>query len=154
MQQPFSRKDVRQRVCLFPQNRCFEVSAVQNEADGLTGQLGRRVQHRTGFILAGEGDQEVEFEVDRVILERSPVIRDWIERLSTPSETMLKDGALNLTKFDPQVVKYVIDVLGASRYDDGSQPFQYPTVRPYVESAVFYAKVYKLSKNLGCVPNS
>ena len=82
------------------------------------------------------------------------MIRDWIERLSAPSETMLKDGALNLTKFDPQVVKYVIEVLEADRYDDASHPFRYPTVGRFVESAVFYAKVYKLSKNLGCVPNN
>ena len=106
----------------------------------------RRVQAATGIIIAGVGDQECHFEVDKYALEKSPTIKDWISDPSSLSPSLVKDGALNLSSCDPPVVKFVIDFLTKEGEHNVIRLVKSQVELSYLdESALFYTKVYKLA---------
>lgn len=102
----------------------------------------------TYVVLAGSGDAQQRLTVSKRVLEKSPVIRDWIEDPSTIAPSLVKDGALNLADCDPEVVTTVIawlrtsDNLSAARRLQDALDIASPASSS--PDAIFFVKMYKL----------
>jgi hypothetical protein len=79
--------------------------------------------------------------VRRVALEKSPVIKGWIEDPSSLPSRLRKDDGLHFPNVDVLVVKTVI------RYLEGEEEeFEFGN---HQRDPVFFVRVYKLSLSLG-----
>jgi hypothetical protein len=94
-----------------------------------------------GTIIAGVGDSETRFNVPRSALEKSSILKGWIEDPETIPESTRINGALYFELCDPEAVRIVLDYL---RKEAGSlASFEYDG-----QNAPLNAKVYKLAISL------
>lgn len=96
----------------------------------------------TGTIIAGSGKDIKHFIVPTSVLQRSPVIKDWIEEPESLPDSLKKDGSLNLENIASEVVADVI------RFLENPGAFECLALQPPNSRAIFYTKVYKLALSL------
>ncbi|KAH8686112.1 hypothetical protein BGZ60DRAFT_396904 [Tricladium varicosporioides] len=118
-------------------------------------------QSSTGKIIAGSlssdgvgnGRQKI-FNVRKEILEKSPVIKGWIEEPETMPESLQMDGALYLPNCDPEIVETLIRYLETG-HDTTSTEYEFDFDDKVTESLpfhtqdpIFYLRLYKLAGSL------
>jgi hypothetical protein len=77
----------------------------------------RCIEYQTCAIIAGKGVHEKMITVPRAALEKSPVIRGWIQDTDSMPGSLKKNGALYLPEYAPTVVLAVTDCLKSVAYD-------------------------------------
>jgi hypothetical protein len=97
-----------------------------------------------GTIIAGTGSHEKSFYAPRSALEKSPVIKGWIDK-GTPT-SLLKGDALHFPKCDPEVVRAVIEYLISTT--DGLIAIPNPSAGGS-KDVLFYVRMYKFALCLG-----
>ena len=101
-----------------------------------------------GRIIAGlENNQQV-FLVPIAALERSAVIKGYIDEPDSMPESLRKDGALYLPHCDPEVVRTLIHCLRRDDYSSSDYEFD---LNLRSQDPLFYIKTYKLALTLACV---
>jgi hypothetical protein len=99
----------------------------------------------TGTIVAGTGSDETRFCVPQSALEKSPVIKGWIEDKESIPTSLQKDDALYFPECDPQVVHATVDYLKSTT----TGLIAIPDPSTGSKDALFYVKVYKFALCLG-----
>jgi hypothetical protein len=100
----------------------------------------------SGTIIAGTGSHEKTFYAPQSALEKSPVIKGWIEDKESIPTSLQKGGALYFPECDPEVVHVVIEYLNSTT--DGLIAILDPSAGES-KDVLFYVKVYKFALCLG-----
>ena len=95
-------------------------------------------------IIAGTESHEKLFYAPRSALEKSPVIKGWIDK-GTPT-SLLKGDALHLPKCDPEVVRAAIEYLISTT--DGLIAIPHSSAGGS-KDVLFYVRMYKFALCLG-----
>jgi hypothetical protein len=103
------------------------------------GDLGR-------IIIAGTGSQEKTFYAPKSALEKSTVIKGWIDDTESIPTSLRKGGALYFPECDPEVVHAVIKYLNSTT--DGIIAILDPSAGGS-RDVLFYVKTYKFALCLG-----
>jgi hypothetical protein len=98
------------------------------------------------IIIAGTGCQEETFYAPKSALEKSTVIKGWIDDTESLPPSLRKDGALYFPECDPEVVRAVIKYLNSTT--DGNTAILDPSVGGS-RDVLFYVKTYKFALCLG-----
>jgi hypothetical protein len=86
------------------------------------------------------------FSVPQSALEKSPVIKGWIEDKESIPASLQKDDALYFPECDPQVVHATVEYLRSATKGFIAIP---DTSTGDSKDALFYMKVYKFALCLG-----
>ncbi|KAF2814442.1 uncharacterized protein BDZ99DRAFT_473503 [Mytilinidion resinicola] len=98
-----------------------------------------------GIIIAGTGSHEKPFRVPQSALEKSPIIKGWIEEGYTPP-SLRKGDALYFPWSDPEVVGVTVEYLKSTA--DGLIAILAPPERK-TKDVLFYLNMYKFATCLG-----
>ena len=100
----------------------------------------------SGTIVAGTGNQEKTFYAPQSALEKSTVIRGWIEDKDSIPTSLQKGDALYFPECDPEVVYATIEYLKSTK--DGLIAIMNPSAKGG-KDVLFYMKLYKFALCLG-----
>lgn len=103
-----------------------------------------------GRIIAGGGSSPEVFEVRKEILEKSPIIKGWIEEPDSIPELLRKDGALHLSSCEPHVVLTLVRYLERDESSVSDHDFfNESTMRALQrQDPLIHFKIYKLAGSL------
>ncbi|KAF4616243.1 hypothetical protein G7Y89_g15163 [Cudoniella acicularis] len=120
-------------------------------------------QTSTGKIIAGSlaadgtsnGHQKT-FYVRKEILEKSPVMKGWIEDPESMPQSLQKDDALYLPNCDPEVVETLISYLESDHDSASLEEYEFDfddkvavsSSLLYRQDPIFYLRIYKLAGSL------
>src|ERR1700722_9828431 len=117
---------------LFPSNPSSTPSLMPNYRSA--------AEEPRGTIIAGTGSHEKTFYAPRSALEKSTVIKGWIEDGETIPPSLQKGDALYFPECDPEVVQAVIEYLNSTT--DGLIAILDPSAGGS-KDVLFYMKMYK-----------
>ena len=100
----------------------------------------------SGTIIAGTGSQEKTFYVPQSALEKSTVIKGWVEDNESIPASLQKGDALYFPECDPEVVHTVIEYLKSTT--NGPIAVLDPSVGGG-KDVLFYMRMYKFALCLG-----
>lgn len=95
----------------------------------------------SGLIIAGTGSQEETFYAPKSALEKSTVIKGWIDDTESIPKSLRNGGALHFPECDPEVVRAVVKYLNSTT--DGIIAILDPSAGGS-RDVLFYLKTYKV----------
>ncbi|KAL3419330.1 hypothetical protein PVAG01_09552 [Phlyctema vagabunda] len=101
-------------------------------------------------VIAGDGSSQKIFQVRKESLEKSSVIKGWIEDPDSMPASLQKDGALYLAACEPDVVLALIRYLERDdevEFDDFFE-LEAKRLRLHLQGPLYYLRVYKLAGSL------
>jgi hypothetical protein len=118
-----------------------------SSAPSLTNASYRSAQEEpSGTIIAGTGSREKTFYAPQSALEKSTVIKGWIEDKESIPTSLQKGDALYFPECDPEVVHAAIEYLKSTA--DGLIAILDPPAGGS-RDVLFYVKLYKFALCLG-----
>lgn len=106
----------------------------------------RSAEEPSGIIIAGTGSHEKTFYVSQSALEKSTVIKGWIEDKESIPSSLQKGDALYFPECDPEVVHMTIEYLKSTTI--GLIAILDPPAGGG-KDVLFYVKMYKFALCLG-----
>jgi hypothetical protein len=106
----------------------------------------RSAEEPNGTIIAGTGSHETTFYAPQSSLEKSTVIKGWIEDKESIPSSLQKGDALYFPECDPDVVQATIEYLNSTT--NGLIAILDPSVGGS-KNVLFYVKMYKFALCLG-----
>jgi len=102
------------------------------------------------MVIAGEEGSHQIFQVRKQCLERSPIIKGWIEDPKTMPESLKKDGALYFRSCHPDVVSALVKYLERDEATSSEDDFanNVDILQLQNQDPLFYIRVYKLAGSL------
>lgn len=103
-----------------------------------------------GTIIAGSGDLRRIFYVHKSALEKSSIIKGWIEEPGTIPSSLHKDSALCFPAVDPEVMETVVRYLERDEREQWAFDLRgkaLEEVKAPVDH-IFYVRLYKLALSL------
>jgi hypothetical protein len=106
----------------------------------------RSAEEPNGIIIAGTGSHEKTFYAPKSALEKSTVIKGWIEDRESIPSSLQKGDALYFPECDPEVVHATIKYLNSTT--NGRIAILDPSAGRS-KDVLFYVKMYKFALCLG-----